>query len=742
MGSSLPPKPAFAGPSSEASSSATKANGISSSGLLKKGKAKISIAIPVPIVALGSLKTGALPAKPVGAINFESLHSRGPSPDKDKARRTAARDPAREKPAPPRERERERGRNRSRDRGHARDRLRDDSERDRSRGEGPSRASYYSPARSPTPPPRRRDRSVDSFDSRRGSSRRESTRYEQPRSPRTGSHWHESMRRDDEPRRHTHAVESDSDALRHRRSQPLIRPPRTARKEHSPDGAWPSEGRGYNEGRRDDERRSWDSRRSDDPYQDGRDHKRDRSPSSSPRRRRSPSPVARLHRSPPPRSPAAPANGINSHESALESSSQSARPGPAPDGPTIDPPLAAPDEAPPSDPPYQSPLAVRLQNGTHPPLSGSQEPVEPVESTKTTMPPPIESPTRDSAGMPISMSPSSGMKKAPPTGPRVRPSPTAQASATPTRSFAKSFFKSISQPPPTPLQSTSTVVPETPPIKSPTLESRDLPSAMPARASTPPLPSPAPQSAYEPRPYVPPPAVRRRPGLGNFLVTYDPATASTKTGFKHVIKRMDGGEGEGVTVEDSRLKMLQDLRRRGRGSRKVRAELHSLAYEVCHVLVDWRNTNASSGPTTLSGPDLPFLLAVSSSPSSIRSPLSTKYQNSSARTARSERWTRRWTRGRACSLVYAGSSLRVHCPENRARLTMSPATWSRSATDSESVWPGMKRSRWSWTAGDSGRTRQSKRRWRGGILPRLRNRQPRQHLLRHLRHGEQLRRLQ
>ena len=107
----------------------------------------------------------------------------------------------------------------------------------------------------------------------------------------------------------------------------------------------------------------------------------------------------------------------------------------------------------------------------------------------------------------------------------------------------------------------------------------------PMRPSMPPpetLPS-SPDPPYIPAPYLPPPSVHRRPGLGNFVVLHDPATHGSKTD-KAVIKRFDGViDGAEVNVQDPRLKLPEEARRKGRGSAKSRTGLYELEYEVSRV---------------------------------------------------------------------------------------------------------------------------------------------------------------
>lgn len=69
----------------------------------------------------------------------------------------------------------------------------------------------------------------------------------------------------------------------------------------------------------------------------------------------------------------------------------------------------------------------------------------------------------------------------------------------------------------------------------------------------------------------------RRPGLGNFRITFDPALDDPKKG-KEVNRRFDG---EGLDeVKDPRLEMSAEILKRGRGPAKNRTELQELEYTV------------------------------------------------------------------------------------------------------------------------------------------------------------------
>jgi hypothetical protein len=106
---------------------------------------------------------------------------------------------------------------------------------------------------------------------------------------------------------------------------------------------------------------------------------------------------------------------------------------------------------------------------------------------------------------------------------------------------------------------------------------RPVEPATPPREPTPKEPTSPP---YVPPPYVAPASTSRRPGLGNFRITFDPALEDPKKG-KEVKRRFDG---EGIDhVKDPRLDLSAETLKRGRGPAKQRTEFHEVEYTVSHL---------------------------------------------------------------------------------------------------------------------------------------------------------------
>ncbi|RXK36777.1 hypothetical protein M231_05938 [Tremella mesenterica] len=111
--------------------------------------------------------------------------------------------------------------------------------------------------------------------------------------------------------------------------------------------------------------------------------------------------------------------------------------------------------------------------------------------------------------------------------------------------------------------------------RSPSTSSSNLDVSSRRSSSLKKHPSPQPPEQM----YEPPPSVRQRSGLGNFI------TLEGKG--KESVKRYDG---EGLTqVEDPRLKLSADQRQRGRGYMKHRANFHEIRY-------DWDEHSTGSKP--------------------------------------------------------------------------------------------------------------------------------------------------